>query len=206
MRTAHLFPRLAAIVVLLSISSPARGEPIPWSYQWSATPGTVTSHQGGAGVVFTPLDGGPLSGSATVVAAQLEPTLAARHAQGFGHRPYGLTLLLTDETSGESGTLDFGGWLTGVVGPNHVQIVNHFKKPPTGSITLGGNTYTVALGGFLGPGELGSGVKGHIEATISVGGSGGSVIHAAEPSALLLAGLGLSAVGLRRWARRARRD
>ena len=192
---------LPAALALLLISGVARAEPT-WSYSFSST-GVVTSDDGSLGTVsLLPASGGPITGSKDtgggILAATLQATgPAAGTTAIFTNRTYGLTMHLTDLASGKSGDASFTGVLNGSLSSTF-NLTNSFPNS-TQSLNLGGNQYTVTPGLFVPP--SGPGVPGSVGANVSI--VPGAVINdVPEPTALLLAGLGASAVALRCWRRK----
>jgi hypothetical protein len=187
------------------VGTAVRAEPT-WTYSWSSSPGTVTSDDGSLGqVLLLPGSGGPLTGSADsgggILAATLVATGPASGTANFTDRGYGLTLHLTDQGSGKSGDLSFAGSLSGTLGSTF-DLTNTFPSP-TKSITLGGNQYTATIGLFVPPTPD---TPGKISANIGVtAGTTAPVSDVPEPASLLLAGLGLSSLGLVYWRKRAGR-
>jgi hypothetical protein len=196
-----------ALALLLALGQVARAEPISWSYSWSSSPGVVTSDDGSLGkVTFSPVSGGPLLGSRTggdgITAADLHATVPAAGTADFTNRGYGLTLHLTDNASGQSADVSFSGLLNGSLGGTG-SLTNSFVGEPSKSLNLGANQYTVTAGLFVSP--LAD-APGRIGANVTVAGSGDPVPppvnEVPEPTGLLLAGIGLSALAARRWRRR----
>jgi hypothetical protein len=133
----------------------------------------------------------------------------------FTNKNYSLIVDLTDSASNKSGMLTFTGSLNGTLSLTSANIKNTFIGPLTQHLDLGGNLYTVTIGPYAAPGIPDSTQTGSISAHVSVqpegptgGGSGGPVPppsrQTPEPSTLLLAGLGLSALGMAGWRHRAR--
>jgi hypothetical protein len=199
---------LAAALALLLTTRAAHAEPVSWSYSWSSSPGVVNSDDGSLGSVsFLPGSGGPQLGSVNsgpgIQAASLVATAPASGLATFTNQGYGLTLSLTDNASHATGSLTFGGALSGTLGRTN-DVTNTFSGATTKSINLGGNEYTVGLGLFVPPLP---GTPGSLGANVTVvPGPGSSPSPPAndvpEPTSLVLAGLGLSALGLNCWRRR----
>jgi hypothetical protein len=192
---------LPATLTLLLISGVARAEPT-WSYSFSTDTGVVTSDDGSLGQVsLLPASGGPITGSKDtgggIVAATLQATGPALGTTAiFTNRAYGLTMHLTDLGSGKSGDVSFTGVLNGSLSSTF-NLTNSFPNS-TQSLNLGGNQYTVTPGLFVPPTQ---GVPGSVGANVSVT-PGAAINDVPEPTALLLAAVGASALGLQRWRRK----
>jgi hypothetical protein len=209
MRLSVISGVVVALAALL-VTGTASAEPVSWSYFWSPTPGVVTSDDGTLGsVTFLPNSGGPMLGSAVggdnIQAASLTASAPASGLATFTNQGYGLTLNLTDNASNATGSLTFGGALSGTLGSTN-NIANTFTGPAVQSLNLGGNEYTVGLGLFVPPAP---GTPGSLGANVLVVTGPGSspappVNDVPEPATLLLAGLGFSALGVRCWWRRER--
>src|SRR5262249_17395202 len=120
---------------------------------------------------------------------------------------YTLTLHIADDASHALGTFVFKGQLGGTISSNSAAVTNTFFSPTTVSEVLGGNTYTVTIGPCTPPVPSTSDHAGAIAAHVDVragGGGGGPVSNTPEPPTLMLAGLGLSFVGIGSWCQRRR--
>jgi hypothetical protein len=212
-----------ALAFVVFAGSSARADFINWAYSWTHTPSVVAADTGGTGgVTLTNHQGGTGSGASDVVVTELTTFSSAtvNAPDHFTNKNYSLILDLTDSASHQSGMLTFNGTLNGTVSTTSANIKNTFIGPLTQHLDLGGNLYTITIGPYAAPGIPDAIQTGSISAHLSVqpegpvgggsggGGSGGSTPPPAqgapEPSTLLLACLGLSALGLagwRRWAR-----
>ncbi len=194
---------LLALGLLPLLGTVARAEPI-WSYSWSSTVPAVTSDDGSLGkVILTPGFGGPMSGPASsgpgITAATLDASGPASGTAVFTNRGYGLTMHLTDINSNTSADLKFTGAFSGTLA-SAFNLTNSITKPPTQSVTLGGYTYNVSLGLYVPPEP---GKSGSVGANVTISGPGQvpPINQVPEPTSLVLAGLGLSALGLGYWRR-----
>src|SRR6266511_2297836 len=125
---ASCIARWGAALCLLGTfaASPARAEPA-WSYSWTTTTPLVGSN--GAGVSIMPLSGSG-SASSDIVAANLT-TISSAPAEtpDSVNGGWNLTLHLTDNVSGNSGTLLFTGTFTGTVSASASSVDNKFNDP-----------------------------------------------------------------------------
>src|SRR3954447_3170965 len=124
-------------------ASPARAEPA-WSYFWTTTTPLVGSN--GAGVSLTPASGSG-SASSDIVAANLSVISSApAETPDQVNGSWNLTLHLTDNASGASGTLPFTGLFNGTVSGTASDVDNTFNDPKNQSLTLGTHVYSVTIG------------------------------------------------------------
>jgi hypothetical protein len=172
---------LLAAAVLLVAGAPARADYIPWSYSFSASPGTVTSNDGSASVAIAGTSGQESLSFNGLLAAQLTASGATN-------------ALFTDIASQASADLSYAGAFSGTT----FNLTNKIPNP-SHTVTLGNHGYTVNLGEFVPPT---SGKAGGFSANVVVTGPSVPVSQVPEPASLLLAALGGSAVGLRAWWRR----
>jgi hypothetical protein len=181
---------------MLFLAGSGRADPITWSYSWSGGPDPVVADGAHSGGIFL-LDPQPgtLSGSQNVVATQVEVFTAA-HANApdvFPNEPYHMDLTLHDGSA--TGNLTFTGLFNGVLSVSGVQLSNTFTGQTTQLLTLNGHFYTVTVGGYTPPPNVNN--PGTIHAQIDVR----DIEHpppqaTPEPSGIVLAGLGLSCLGL----------
>jgi hypothetical protein len=197
--------RLAAVSLacLLLPAGLARADLINWSFSWS--PGAQTLHAtSGTGTVKLSTVNGSIqsqSGDLTGLAAATVTFSPGNSLSHFSSVPFNLGLTLTDSASTHSGNLSFSGAVNGDLSKSATPGVT-LNSPAGGSLTLGGNVYTVALEyvpvpappGFVGvaPGFLFAQVTATSPQTVP------------EPTSLVLAGLGLPVVGLAAWRKRRR--
>ncbi|HKB39178.1 MAG TPA: hypothetical protein VKD72_22250 [Gemmataceae bacterium] len=203
-------------------ASPVRAEP-GWSYNWTTTTPLVGS--GGSGVSILPASGSG-SGSSDIVAANLAvissaPATTPDPVNGG----WNLTLHLTDNASGNSGTFLFTGQFSGTVSASSSSVDNVFNDPKVQTLSLGAHLYTATIGLYTPPGLTGTTLKGAIGANLALSDVPGSgpppgpppsppppppspppVVKSPEPSGLVLALMGVSSLGLGWWnGRRSRR-
>jgi hypothetical protein len=198
--------RLGMALGLLALSPLAvRADPISFGYNFQ-TPTSVTGDSGNLGVIsFATTNPGQASGTATVAATQLAAVSAApaNNPDTFTGEAYNLTLQLTDNASGQTGTLIFAGQLFGTLTATTANITSSFAKA-TQQIVLGADKYTVTVGPIAPPATPDSGTIGTLNATISAEGQSVTLpSESPEPTGLVLAGIGMAgAVVTRRLKRR----
>lgn len=218
----RLFLVLGTAVVVLSWLSGARAQ--AEAIQWTASESLIgpsvlpngalfiNSQNVGEQAHVALIPGSTTSGanSGSVVLANLSAFDQSNSKASFGgpSAGYSLSLTLRDSASGASGSLIFGGNLSGIVdpqqGPAPADITNTFLGPTTQSLKLGQNLYNVTIGPFVPPdnsaGPTGSEAgDGSISASIAVQPAANAT---PEPSTLMLACLGLPSLGLARCFRR----
>ncbi len=210
---------LVGAVLLLCLAGPSlRAEPA-WTFSWTSPDTTIFASSGTSALSLFPSSGHG-SGSSDIVAANLQAisTAPANTPDPFTGKSYTLNLHLADDASGNAGDLTFTGHLDGSLSSTSVNLTNTFDQN-TGTLNLGGHEYKVTLSSFNPPGLPGSTLMGTLGGSLSVdGGSVGTpppnpppppspppVAKAPEPTALTLAILGLSSLGLRGFCR-ARRN
>ncbi|MCI0461755.1 MAG: PEP-CTERM sorting domain-containing protein [Gemmataceae bacterium] len=204
---------VACACLLVLPGSSARAEPITWSYNWATSPGTVNAVGGSPALKFMPSSGSITADTKDLLAAKIEALGSTGTTHTFTDTLYTLTMNITDPSKA-TGSLQFTGILNGTLGGDST-LTNEFAKAWTKDLTLGENTYSVTIGAFKAPGVPGSGVLGSIGADVIVTSAGvpppvidppppPPVNEVPEPTSLLLAGAGLSVLGLRRWCARRR--
>lgn len=176
---------------------------ITWTYDWTPSGDNIVSDNGNSSIQMLKQTQDTRVGNSDVVAVNLNPVSTAldEKPDKFTHQNYFLKLKLTDVASGAFTTLAFSGFIDGWLSAHSTITHNTFNNPVTYSdLHLGDNIYSVTLNAYTGPGSIG-GKPGGIGATVTAA-PGENVHHAAEPTSLLLAGLGLSFVGLVGWRKR----
>jgi hypothetical protein len=198
-----------ALFTLAVTATAARADQTPISFGYDfTTPQTVTGDAGNFGsVAFATTNGGTTTGpSATLTAASLTAVSAApsNNPDTFTGETYNVTLALHDTASGKSVSLTFVGKLFGTLTATTTNITTSFATS-TQTLTLGNDKYTVTVGPLVPPAKATATVIGDLMTTVAVQAGVGPVVTPAvqspEPSALVLAGLGLAAT-LGRWTRR----
>jgi MYXO-CTERM domain-containing protein len=201
---------VAALLSLLPAA--ARADIVAWSYDWGSSTVAVAAGGAGTGGVSLATPTGNAVGTSDIVAANLATFSSALPGSPdtITNVPYNLNVKLTDGASGASGLLSFGGRFSGTLTPTSADISNAFDGPTTKSIQLGDNTYTVTLENYTAPGAPNATTTGSIGAHVAVLADASSppasppqsAAATPEPSASVLAGLGLAvlaAVRSRRW-------
>jgi hypothetical protein len=196
------------LACLLGAGTAARADLISWSYNWTPSSPAIFADSPGTGKIT--LTNEPLAsavGTSDIVATNLKVFSTANPAtpDTFTNAAYSLTLLLTDTASKQSGSLTFKGEFNGTISALNSDLTNTFTNATTQSITLGKTLFTVTMGQFTPPAPPGAQNSGSISAValvkVSSGGgtTGGSTTP--EPSTAVMAGLGLSFLGLVSWRR-----
>jgi hypothetical protein len=207
---------MLAALALLTFGAAARADPISWSYSWDSSPQGISANAPGTGTVFL-LDPQPGTGTGSMhiggTQFGLNTIATPANPDQFTNRSFSLNLALTDAASGARGVLSFAGLLNATMSTAGDSVSTSLPGGATKSLTLGGNTYTVALDSFTQP------------TLTTPGGFGAQVTAAAgaplapppptpppapappptpappsnntpEPSACVLAGLGMAVTGL----------
>jgi hypothetical protein len=209
--TALLFT--VSLTSLLSAGLEVRAGFVNWSYNWSRVPADVISADafGTSRLSLSDESLGRATNSSDIVATNIRTFSNTPRAtpNQFLDAAYSLTLRLTDDASGESGTLTFNGVFSGRLSQSSADISNQFTSATTGVLVLGGSEYTVSIGDYSPPGPPGINNAGSIGASVEVR----SLEPAPnpdpdpvpvpndvpEPSTVVLSGLGLSFLGVLSW-------
>jgi hypothetical protein len=211
MKRFSICPLPAALFGLLCTGAWTRADFIPssaavslsagWSY--AALPGPriiAADHNGTGGVALTRMSLKHEKGNHGIALTTLTPFSSAQGGtpDHITRRAYRLMLFLRDDASRKATLLTFTGILNGTLSADGVNLGNTFTGRKTQAVHLGHFWYTVTVGPYGAPN--GSQV-GTISAQVSVR-------HNPEPTGLVLAGMGLAALGLAslrtRWQRRRR--
>jgi hypothetical protein len=188
----------AGLAVLLLVGSGARADLIAWSYQGYGSPVVTADNTSMTGVNFNYDPRTSVIGDSALAVANLWTFSQTQppSADTLTHAGYTLALNLTDGASGKSGTVSFQGELNGTISAKSALLTNAFMGGLAQSVLLGSNLYTVTLGSFAPPGPPTANNAGSISAVITVHPN-----TVPEPSALVLAALGLGGLGFVSWRR-----
>ena len=213
----HILTRLffmLAVVAALGEST-ARAELVDFSYAWSIQPSAVLP--GGTGSVQVSLtpnasSSGTLGVSTPIPLATLTTTsTASAGSPDSFNNPFSLKLSLTDTASGNTGTLSFGGTISGTLTFDCSLLTGKFDNPMQ-VLHLGTHDYAVTIDtpnfGLQKPNSDGNTLIGAfvlVTNTSNTGGGGGGnpgpTPDAPEPSSLVLGGMALAGLAARRWSR-----
>ncbi len=195
---------LGAAVLILAAAGAAHADPVQWSYSWSRTPdridadGTTTSYLqlSDASKAVTPGTAAPIVASNVFTYGNGPNGPPAVFSAPANPIPNFVTLTLYDQASGDSGAVSFDGEIFGYFTPANDHVQTFYTGTLTKSILLGKHLYTVTMDDFA-P-DTADCASGHVTAIAAV-----IVQSLPEPSAAVLAALGLPAFGLF-WVRRRR--
>jgi hypothetical protein len=190
---------------------PVRADQIAWDYTWVRNNSVVASNPGSFGAIaLLDAPSGHGVGPATILATGLKAFSSAPDSNPdiFSNRLFSLTLRLTDDASGDSGTLTFQGTVTGTLSADRANLTAAMGQPSGQFLSLGGQFYQVSLAVSL-PGPPNSGVLGQIQAQVGFSDSApppgptpqpppimqpvppSTAFASPEPATLVSAGLGL---------------
>jgi hypothetical protein len=195
-----------AVALILFAATPARAGNIAWHYNWEPGALTLFGDSGNKGGFITFTDN-PLVAAVNnsdIVATNIRtvsgaaPELPDRFTSTGS---YTLSLKITDDASGQSGTLIFSGKLSGTFSQSNANVTNKFTGQITQQLVLGSNTYTVTIGGYTLPGPPKATNAGSISAHVIMNGAT-VTSNNPEPSTLALASFGLTVMGAGWWRRR----
>jgi hypothetical protein len=209
--TAHL----TALALVLLAGAAAQAGPIPpdqiqWTYNFSPGAPAVYSDGGtSAGVTFTNEPTKAATGSSDVVATNLRvfSTALATSPDSItgANGNYKLTLQLstTDGSGTHTGTVSFGGTLSGNFSSQNANVANTFMANSVKTLVLGNVTFSVQLIAYTPPGPPDQANAGSISAHVTVGGNIPPPPQGTpEPSTILLSTLGLTFLGGAAWRKR----
>lgn len=205
----------AALAVGLLGAASAQAD-INWHADWTPSDSSVVagpksniSFTNLANSLYTTTSALPVI-STPVTNLTIVTTLGKGEHETFLPQNYKMSLLLTDDLSGNTHAFNFLGTLAGTISNSGASVVNVFD-PLTKSQEFtfaNGNHYKIDLNSYVPPGS-GDNVntKGAFGADITVTGNpdNGHVHDSPEPSTLALAGLGMAFTGLVAWRRRNRK-
>lgn len=183
-----------AVALLLLARTSARAEPIvaPWFDATLATPHNVYANDPDAGHVRITGVSDPQFhfNSATITLANFK-TFGGSPSEPahFNDKPFSVVLAVYDAQSRELGAVTFTGAIEGTLGANGTGLSVDLTSPATERLHLGHHIYTITLDHlpFTGPPTA---------ANYSLLTANVTVTNNPEPSALVLAALGLPLLGI----------
>lgn len=210
----------AVVCLLATAVSQVRADYLNWSYTAvSNVPGIAingSSPSGGATLTLTDFNTSQPGAASIPVQAYVTSTSVTTPVS-FNNSAFKLAMTITDNTTHDSGTLNFTGSLAGALSSTASSVVASFAPVTSNVLTLDGHTYTVTIPSLtLAPPTS---PQQDIMAAVSVsnapggggkGGSGGGhggtgpSAGAPEPASLLLGSLGVSCFGVGYWWKRRR--
>jgi hypothetical protein len=204
----------AALALLLCGEGLARADFFSdWSYHWSVNPGpSISNGPTGTGIVtlaVTPDGPGsglvPNSNMVTLPAASLTTNSSAGAgvpADNFNNVPYGLTLTLKDNPSGQTGSVTFNAVLNGSLTATSSQLTSTFTNPLMQNLNLNGHNFDITIDPTQVnlPAPTGTSpalLDTFVTVSDSSGPTGGPPVQSVpEPSTFVLAGLAIALSGL----------
>jgi hypothetical protein len=181
-----------AVALALWLPAAARAELLEWSEHWVPSPGTVKVNAAGTSGILLTGGGTPLiSGSSTVVAANLQTFSAAPpdHPVVFHDAPFTLMLFIHDKQNGLDGAVTFSGFFMGRLSTQSAAVRYELTSDTTQVLHLGHDVFKVTLSSYTPPGPPGSTRQGGFTAFVRVS-------HNPEPASLALAALAVPLAGL----------
>jgi hypothetical protein len=197
----------AASALFWLTASPVRADLVPsFTYAWDQTgPTTIAADGSGTGSISLSVGSGSATAPSAIVAANLSviTSTIAPALDTYTNKSYQLTLSLTDSKSGQLGRFVFNGILNGSANTTSSNFTNQYVSATTVTEHIGAWDYTVKILTPVVPPISGGTTQGGISAQVTaVADTGGGGVHpqdTPEPTALVLAGLGLPvAFGWRR--------
>jgi hypothetical protein len=221
---------LLTFAALLAAGPAGTAGPVSWSYSLSTSAGSFAADGGGVDTInLSPSPDGSLTGPANLNLLGFSTLTPDQLDERFNNRSYALRLNLTDNNLHKSGSLVFNGTLDGSLAPAVDGVTVGFDRL-SGALDLGNHRFDVTLGLPPAPGLGIVTAQVNVTEIHSSGPPPGPTPNpnpspapspspspspgpgpnpgpnaSPEPSTLLLAGLGLTAVGGRVWWRRRRR-
>lgn len=196
------------VVLLAAAASQARADYLNWTY--TANPNVAgvsvnsTSPTGGASVTLTDFST-PQSGATSIPVIAYVTSTSSTTGVNFGpsaNTPstYNLAVTITDNTTHDSGTLNFAGSLAGALSATSSSLVNTLTPVTSNTLTLDGHKYTITIPNvtLAAPTSPQQDIMASVSVTPSTPVGNGTP----EPTSLLLGGLGFSCFGLRCWWKR----
>jgi hypothetical protein len=154
MRRATTCPCLCAGLALLFAGSSARAELIEWRFSTAVSPTLVGSNNHRFGWVHITATGGVAFGSTHLVLANLF-SVSGAPAQApdvYHHRPFNVTLAITDKASNKSGKAIFTGVIDGTTSLFTSLLTFRLTSPAHQRLHLGHHIYDIRLDSITPPG------------------------------------------------------
>jgi hypothetical protein len=199
-----------ASLISLALAAPAQaGSMAPtWDYSVSPLTPVVYSDNTASSIQVAGVSQTGYTGTSEILFAQLSSVSSSTSPDTFTNQLWQVQLTIKDEAAPTAPTtVTLSGHFNGTMSGGSAIISNVFDANPA-TITVNGNTYTVALNYFVGPSLPGSNNPGKLGALVTVDsvnlGGGSSAGVAPEPSSLLLCGLGSLGLVLTRLRKRKR--
>jgi hypothetical protein len=198
---------LGLTVALLALPAAARAEFVSYDYSWVPDKAAIPADPPDIGALALTKESGTgvtsLNQLVKVSDLRVFSVVPDEIPDKITNGGYGFTVALTDDASKQSGSLHFKGTLSGTFSAEGAMLSNTFQEPTTQKLKLGDNTYTVNFGPYIpptgaAPGDYGA-LAGRI--TVDTGKSAPPPASVPEPSCLVLALAGASALACRRWRR-----
>lgn len=206
------------VLLLLLAAVPVRADYLNWTYTANPNvPGISVgsaSPSGGASVTLTNFND-PQPGAASIPVVAYVTSTSNTTPIGFNSSAFNLALTFSDNTTHDSGTLNFSGSLTGSLSSTTSSVIASFAPVTSNSLTLDGHTYTVTIPSvtLAAPTSPQKDIMANVSVANASSGGGGvttppppppQVSSTPEPAGLLLGSLGLSCLGVRFWWKRRR--
>ena len=195
--------RWLAVVVSLISGSLARADYIAqFNFEPDKTTLFATNNPSLGYITLSDQSPSKIEGTSTLIATNISTwasntTNVKTNPAIFNNAAFNLTLTITDFGSNKTGTMSFSGRFDGKLSQGSALIYETPTSPTTLTQTIGSHIYTVTIGPYVPPGNPTSGTVGSLGALATI-----KVSSVPEPSAVVLAGLGVFLVGGVWWHRR----
>src|SRR5215469_15710210 len=120
MHKKHSLPHCAgiALTLLCLANASARADLVQWSYNWEPSKMKVFANGGGSGYLsLTDEPAKTANGSSNTVVTNIRTfsTAPFNTPDTFNHAAVSYTLLLTDKSTGKTGSVSFSGYFSGSI-------------------------------------------------------------------------------------------